>query len=69
MKKLVFVLLTVVSVGCVSSHPRVRNVEAPDPMIGDLHCTAPRLTIIEALYATPDAGLQPTACSQLHAGQ
>lgn len=61
-KKLVFVLVSIVSVGCVSSRPRVRYVEAPDPVIGDLHCTAPRLTILEALYSTPDATPRPTVC-------
>ena len=36
------------------SHARpALRVEAPDPVIGNLKCSQPRLTIIEALYNVP----------------
>jgi hypothetical protein len=62
MKLLLAAMLSIGTVGCAASHQRVRFVEAPDPIVGDLRCMAPKLTIIEALYFAPEAGPRPTQC-------
>ncbi|MBL9013321.1 MAG: hypothetical protein JNL83_04045 [Myxococcales bacterium] len=57
------VLISLVSVGCAGAHRRVRSAELPDPVVGDLRCTAPKLTILEALYYVPDAGPRSMECA------
>ena len=60
MLKLLGSLLVVAMCGCYSAAPRV-VAEPSDPIVGDLHCTRPQLSIIEALYFVPDESA-PVVC-------
>jgi hypothetical protein len=31
------------------------RIETPDSTVGDLHCAAPRISLLEALYFDPSA--------------
>jgi hypothetical protein len=52
-KKLV--VIAMMCAGCLSQARPVRHVEAADPTVGDLHCAAPRISVLEALYSDPAA--------------
>ncbi len=56
-KKLVGALIAAMCVGCLSHARPVRFVEA-DPRVGDLHCAAPRLSVVEALYIDPSTPVE-----------
>lgn len=54
MKKLLGVVVAMMLAGCLSqARSRAVVVEAPDPVVGDLHCQAPHMTVSEALYYVP----------------
>jgi hypothetical protein len=62
MSKLVGSLLVAwLCMGCLSRAQHGRVVEAPDPVVGDLRCAAPRITLLEALYFGPSA-VEPQRC-------
>jgi hypothetical protein len=52
-------VLSMMCAACMSHARPAQRIEAPDPVIGNLKCSQPRITILEALYYTPDAS---TAC-------
>jgi hypothetical protein len=49
-KKLLGLLISTVCTGCLSQTRPMRLVEAPDPVVGDLHCATGRMSVVEALY-------------------
>ena len=54
MVKLLGSLVLVVSLSaCYSTTQRPIVAEPADPIVGDLHCAKPRMTILEALYGVP----------------
>jgi hypothetical protein len=55
-------MLAAVCTGCVSQARPAHRVERPDPIVGDLRCAKPTLTLLEALYYVPSADAQATAC-------
>jgi hypothetical protein len=62
MLKLLGSLLVVISLSaCYSTAPHFVAAEPADPIVGDLHCARPQLSIREALYFVPDAST-PVVC-------
>jgi hypothetical protein len=62
MLKLLGSLLVVVSLSaCYSTAPHHVVTEPADPIVGDLHCGRPQLSILEALYFVPDESA-PVVC-------
>jgi hypothetical protein len=61
MLKLLASLLVVGSLSaCYSNAPHV-VVEPADPIVGDLHCARPQLTILEAMYYSEESPA-PVVC-------
>jgi hypothetical protein len=54
MLKLLGSLLVVTLCACYTTAPHRTVAEPADPIVGDLHCARPRLTILEALYGPAD---------------
>ncbi len=52
MRKLLGLVIAMVCAGCMG-HAQNRVVEKPDETVGDLRCSAPHLTVLEALYYVP----------------
>ena len=45
---------------CMSHARPAQRVETPDPVVGDLKCSHPRLTTLQALYGLPaDSACEP----------
>ena len=62
MLKLLGSLVVVSLCACYSTTPHAVVAESADPIVGDLHCARPRLTILEALYAVPYDSEAPAVC-------
>lgn len=48
--------------GCFSQARQAHVVDAPDPIVGDLRCAAPRISLLEALYYGPYAPAPSEQC-------
>jgi hypothetical protein len=56
------IVLVAVASGCVAHARPVRVVEQADPIVGDLRCARPRMSLLEALYHAPDPTPVPEHC-------
>lgn len=62
MLKLLGSLLVIVTLSAsYSTAPHAVVAEPADPIVGDLRCTRPQLSILEALYFVPDDSA-PAVC-------
>jgi hypothetical protein len=55
-------VLVALVTGCLSHARPARVVEEPDPVIGDLRCATPRISILDALYHGPVPAPAPEQC-------
>lgn len=63
MLKVLGLLLAASLCACYSTAPHQLATEPADPIVGDLHCARPQLSIIEALYyAVPDESAPTGVC-------
>ena len=61
MLKVLGSLLVVSLCACYSTAPHQVVTEPADPIVGDLHCGRPQLTILEALYYAEESP-SPVVC-------